>query len=761
MNKNNADRPKAKGYEMRYRILGAFLVLYLFVIYGKVLHTMFVDGDRWRAIGETLHKNETEQLPPIRGRILAADGRILAITAPYYRIYVDFQSDPIVNLKAKDEKERRDSMMRILDTMAYYVTKKFSLPNRPLDAKKLKARWLKGYENKSRYVSLIGYDISYLELQELYNMPPFGMHEQSQIIEKGKKGSKKYKQIVKRKKVYGPMRRSIIKEEKAKRMNPFGSLASRTIGNVYGATEQGGVSSGKYGLELYYDSLLKGDPGLANKIYAAGRRLGNTLIEPTNGADVYSTLDMDMQSIVEEELRNKLIETNAESGSVILMEVKTGKIKAVSNLRQQGEGRYTEAMNYAMADMSEPGSTFKVPSMIVALDEGIVRPEDIVDVGNGVMMIGGRRITDHNAHRGGYGKITAAQCIWYSSNLGVAKIIMGHYSNKPDAFVEALRRTGIADSLGLEVPGAGTAKVPKSNEMPYWSASTLATMTYGYATKVPPINTLALYNALANDGKMMRPYMVSKVVKEGKTLLQKEPEVIRDSVCKHNTLMAVRQMLSDVVKKGTGRPANSKIVNISGKTGTSKLWDNASRSYGGGHQLTFCGYFPSEDPQYSCIVVVRKPRGVPPSGGGISGVVLKNIAEKLYAMKEPYTLEQVSADFVPALIPQVQGGSQEQIKSVLRKLNIPIVGLETSSEKDANWARAYVQDQQIRLEKMAKESRGIVPNVVGLSASDATYLLQHMGLRVKAEGFGRVVAQSIPAKSSYKKGQSISISLAM
>ncbi len=716
-----------------YRIVGAIMILVLLVVFAKVLKTIFVEGDKWRAIGETLHRPEPVDLAPIRGNIYAADGRAVAITAPYYRLYFDFQAEPIKLLKP-------DSLNKLLDTLALSISRKLSTSSESIRPADLKKNWRQGMAKKSRYWPVINKDISYLQMKELYDMPPLAA-----VPRKG----------------LGPIPRSIRPEEKAKRMMPFGSLGSRTIGSVYGSMDEG-LSQGKNGIELHYDSLLRGEIGKGSRIYVGGRRILNTIDPPKRGCDVYTTLDMDMQSIVEVELRNKLEEVMGESGTAILMEVATGQIKAITNLQRTASGGYIEAKNYAVSDMSEPGSTFKTVSMMVALDAGVVHPNDIIETGNGLFSVGKRVVRDHNAHKGGYGSITAAQTIWYSSNVGVSKIILKGFAHDPDKYVEAVRRTGITDKLDLEIPGEAPAVVRKRADNPdRWYGTTLAWMSFGYETQIPPIHTLAFYNAIANGGRMMRPYFVTKVMDKGEVIRENKPTVLRDSICKRSTLLAIQDMLTNVVAKGTGAPVKSPTVNISGKTGTAQISQGKGGYHAGGtmHLVSFCGYFPTENPRYTCMVVVRGPRGVYPSGGGVSGAVVRQIAEKLLAIQEPEPFDTVSPLPNIKLLPWVSAGQREPIVSTLQALKVPIKDVSASGK--SRWIRPTEENEKIGLRVMSQAQRGVMPNVIGLSAQDALYMLQLSGLKVRTNGWGHVVRQSINYGTKVSQGQTVVIDLSM
>ena len=360
------------------------------------------------------------------------------------------------------------------------------------------------------------------------------------------------------------------------RQKPFGTLASRTIGDIYGEIEEGGTTKGKNGLELQYDSLLRGQAGLSSVRRVGGGWTNVIEVDPVDGMDIRTTIDINIQDITEKSLVDKLKAIDAESGTAVVMEVETGEIKAITNMGRIREGVYGETKNHAVADEIEPGSTFKVASIMVALEDGLCNPGDTVDVGNGIYMYKGARMTDHNMNKGGYGRISVEQAIWYSSNIGVAKTILKGYSDNPTKFVEGLYRIGMNADLRLEIPGAGRAKIRRPDDTTrYWSKTTLPWMSFGYETQVPPINTLAFFNAIANNGKMVRPMFTKEILHNGKTVQSFSTEVINSSICSDHTLALIKDMLLGVVEKGTGKAVHSDIVRIAGKTGRCLPYERA------------------------------------------------------------------------------------------------------------------------------------------------------------------------------------------
>ena len=445
-------------------------------------------------------------------------------------------------------------------------------------------------------------------------------------------------------------------------------------------------------------------------------------VEPVPGLDIRTTIDINIQDITEKSLLDMLKSVDAASGTAVVMEVATGEVKAITNMGRLSEGVYGEDTNHAVGDATEPGSTFKVASIMVALEDGVCQPTDTVDVGNGVYMYKRNRMTDHNNNKGGYGRIAVEQAIWYSSNIGVAKTILKGYEDNPMKYWEGLRRIGLMEDLRLDIPDAVRARIRRpDDENNPWSKTTLPWMSFGYETMIPPIYTLAFYNAIANDGRMVRPFFVKELMRDGKTVELFQPEVIRESICSERTLAIVRDMLLGVVEKGTGKDAHSDVVRIAGKTGTAQIASGGVYRRAG-HQVAFCGYFPADAPKYSCIVLIRQPRIGYPSGGRMAGGVLKAIAEKIYATRTAVDVRSIERDSTAVMEPRVKGGDMRD-----------------------------VEDASLRA--------GLVPRVVGMGAKDAVYLMERAGLRVSLSGAGRVVRQSILPGQRARAGQSVVLTL--
>ncbi|MDH6342184.1 cell division protein FtsI (penicillin-binding protein 3) [Parabacteroides sp. PFB2-12] len=676
--------------------------------------TAFVEKDKWIAVGESQKRPDRLVLPG-RGNIYSAEGKLMATSVPRYNLYIDFRADGF----------KPEVFQQSLDSLSYYLANKL----KDKTAAGYKTHLQNGLKGKSRQFPICRQRVSYADLKEIKTYPFLRLNRN----------------------VSGFYTKEMVQREK-----PFGTLASRTIGDIYGELEATGVSKGKNGLELKYDSLLRGEAGLSSVRRVGGSWTNVTEIEPIDGMDVWTTIDIDIQDFTEKALVDKLKEIDAESGTAVVMEVATGEIKAITNMGRIREGVYGETKNHAVADETEPGSTFKVASIMVALEDGVCQPGDSVDTGNGLYMIAGQRMTDHNLNRGGYQTITVEKAIWVSSNIGVSKTILDGYADKPEKFVEGLYRIGMNADLDLEIPGSGKSKIRMPNvDRSNWSKTALPWMSIGYETQILPIQTLTFYNAIANGGKMMRPYFTREITNQGKVVEKFSPTVLIPSICSKKTLAIVQDMLLGVVENGTGTDVRSNMIRIAGKTGTAQIASGGVYRTAG-HQVSFCGYFPADDPQYSCIVVIRQPRIGYPSGGTMSGVVVKNIAERIYAHQMSFDLRKIDRDSMAVMTPHVKGGDRKAVEQVLRRLDVKA----ETGEPETDWVVAVAEGEkeEVVLKDLAV-SNGKVPRVIGMGAKDAIYLLEQAGLQVHLSGVGKVISQSIQPGQQAVRGQTVTLQL--
>lgn len=717
---HKGNEPKSNRILLSYFIVVLLLGALAVCILVWAFDTAFVEREKWMKVAET-QKRPNRLVLPGRGNIYSADGKLMATSVPRYYMYLDFQAEGFKVDSFYNGKNNN------VDSLAYCLS--HLLKDRTPSA--YKAHLVNGQKSKkqSRQYLIYAGQVSYTDLKAIKKFPFIRL---------------------------GANRSGFYTREMVRRQKPFGTLASRTVGDIYGEIETEGVTKGKNGLELQYDTLLRGQPGLNAVRRIEGRWTDVAEIEPVHGMDLVTTININIQDITEKSLVDMLKEIDAESGTAVVMEVSTGEIKAITNMERIREGVYTETKNHAVADEIEPGSTFKVASMMVALEDGVCQPGDSVDVGNGVFMYKGARMTDHNWNKGGYGMITAEKAIWYSSNIGVAKLILKGYNNNPSKYVDGLYRIGMTADLHLEIPGAGRAKIkhPKDSAR-YWSQLSLPWMSFGYETQIPPIQSLAFFNAIANDGKMMRPMFTKEIRKNGEVQQRFSSEVIKSSICSGKTLKIIQGMLLGVVEKGTGAPVFSEAVRIAGKTGTAQIASGGVYRTSG-HQVSFCGYFPADDPQYSCIVVIRRPRIGYPSGGTMSGGVVKSIAEKIYATHTVVDVRKMQRDSMAVALPTVMAGDYKALEKVMDKLDVNY----SSREVNTNWVQAssQVEKKSVLLSDQTIRD-GLVPNVSGMGAKDAIYLMEQAGLRVNLSGAGRVVSQSISSGQRVVKGQTVLLTL--
>ena len=691
-------------------VLSALLMIPILLSAGK---TIIKEGDFWRSQGAK-SKIDSLIVKPNRGNILACDGKLLASSIPSYKLYMDFAAKGF----------SKDTLDKYIDVLSDSLTTIYDNKSK----EEIKKHILAGYHKKSRWYLLDTKKISYTELKRVRNFPYF---KQGANIS----GLSAYEQVSRKK--------------------PFGSLASRTIGGLYGETDKGGSS----GLEMKYDSLLRGKPGISSRQKIAGKYRSVNEIDPVDGLDIKTTIDIDIQDITESVLQNKLLQVDAERGCAVVMEVQTGEVRAISNLKRMENGAYAETENFAVSSQTEPGSTFKVASVIAALEDGVIDTSYKVDTENGIWKIKGKEMKDHNWNKGvGYGQISIAQAIWHSSNIGISKMIYEHYDKKPERFVERIYAMGLNQPIDLEIPGAGKPKIKHpSDPSAKWSGTTLPWMSIGYETEMPPIYTLTFYNAIANNGKMVKPFFVKAICKDGDEIKKFKTETLNSSICSQGTLNKVQRMLIDVVEKGTAEAARSENFQIAGKTGTAQV-NYGKKGVSKSHQLTFCGYFPADAPKYTCIIVVWNPSSkVYPSAGSICGPVFKNIAERIYAQSPLLQSEPKDiCDTFNIQMPITKDGKRKELQLVLDKLNLPYTLLNGADSEEWTFSEAQKNNINMRAQKIYANT---VPNTIGMGARDAVYILENKKLKVRISGKGRVTSQSIAPGKIINEGDIIQLNL--
>jgi cell division protein FtsI (penicillin-binding protein 3) len=450
-----------------------------------------------------------------------------------------------------------------------------------------------------------------------------------------------------------------------------------------------------------------------------------------------------MQDICEKALVDELKAIDASVGVAILMEVKTGEIKAIVNMGRADDGQYYEMRYSAISDMMEPGSTFKTASIMVALDDGKFTPHTRVNTGNGQMKMYDRVMRDHNYNRGGYGDIDVTRILEVSSNIGVSYLIDKHYHDNPQKFVDGLKRMSIDQPLNLQIAGEGAPNIKGPKDGKYFAKTTLPWMSIGYETQLPPLNILTFYNAIANNGTMVQPLLVKEVVKNGEVIKSFSTEVINKKICSDKTLAQIREILRKVVSEGLAKPAGNSRFPVAGKTGTAQISQGAAGYKSGRtmHMVSFCGYFPADAPQYSCIVSIQNPRIGYASGGVMAGGVFGKIAERVYAKNLSFDVSH-AIDSVGVHAPAIKAGDSREAQLVLDRLDVP-------DEKQ------LLADNKARKEV----AMNIVPNLIGMGAKDAVYELERRGMKVRLSGVGRVKSQSVPSGNQVVKGQTVALEL--
>ena len=564
-----------KNIMTRYFFVVLVMGLLGIAIVVKAAIIMFAERQYWQDVADRFIK-ENVTVKPNRGNILSSDGKLMASSLPEYRIYMDFKAGGVT----------KDTMLvNHMNEICEGLHKIF--PDK--SAAEFKSHLQKGRKKGSRNYLIYPRRISYIQYKEAKRLPVFNLN--------------KYK---------GGFHEQVYNQRK----KPFGSLAARTLGDLYADTAQGA----KNGIELAFDTILKGRDGLTHRQKVMNKYLNIVDVAPIDGCDLITTIDVGMQDICEKALVDKLKELNATVGVVVLMEVATGEVKAIVNMTQGRDGEYYEVRNNAISDMLEPGSTFKTASIMVALEDGKITPDYIVDTGNGQKPMHGRVMKDHNWHRGGYGKLTVTEILGVSSNVGTSSIIENFYGSNPQKFVDGLKRMSIDQPLHLQISGEGKPNIRGPKER-YFSKTTLPWMSIGYETQVPPINILTFYNAIANNGVSIRPKFVKAAVRDGEVIKEYPTEIINPKICSDKTLAQIREILRKVVGEGLAKPAGSKQFHVSGKTGTAQVSQGVAGYKTGrtNYLVSFCGYFPAEAPKYSCIVSIQKP-GLPASGGLMSGL---------------------------------------------------------------------------------------------------------------------------------------------
>lgn len=691
-------------------ILKKIYIIYLLIILagllviGKVAYIQFFEGKELREEAKrvSLRYDEVEAY---RGNICTTDGSLLATSVPIFEIRLDVASPLIPN---------RDFTNNI-DSLSSHLSRLFQDHYKGYYKNKLTRARSEG----DRYF-LLKRNVTYAQLKELKKFP---------IFRRGK------------------YRGGLIAIPKTSREKPHQLLAFRTIG-----WDKPGEDN-DVGLEAAYSKYLKGSSGrrLVQRIGNGSWRPVNPdiEIEPKSGWDIITAIDINLQDVAENALLRQLKLHKADHGCAILMEVNTGYIKAIANLGRNKDGEYHEDYNYAIGEATEPGSTFKLASMLVALEDEKVILEDTIETGDGWTMYHGETMQD--VHKIANGRIPVKEVFWHSSNVGVSKIITQHYADNPQEYIDGIRSLHLHEPLDLEISGEGKPLI-KDTENEKWSLLTLPWMSVGYEVKVTPLQLATLYNAIANDGKMMRPRIAKEIREAGKTIKHFKPEVIDHSIVSSETLEKAKILLEGVVKEGTAKTLDNAFYKIAGKTGTAQIAVPHKGYNKRDYIASFVGYFPADNPAYTCIVVINAPRSGEYYGSRVAGPVFKDIADKVYAMQ--LDIHRTDKKFVRTNLPTNESGHSKELRKVFATLDLPM----QSNVLQAPWARSYVSNDTIILQNQ-QYSKAVIPDLRGLKARDAVYLVEKTGAKASIKGHGEVYRQSVKPGSTIRKNMTVTLHL--
>lgn len=699
-------------FKARVMLVYLFMVAFGVAIAVKLFTIQLVEGDKWIAKAGTV-ATTYRVVEPDRGHIYSEDGRLLATSVPEYEVRMDMVPDGLT----------QEVFMQHVDSLAWHLSNLFG----DRTPQEYRRDLVDARHRKERY-HLLRRKADHLQAQQLRAFPIFRL---------------------------GRYKGGLITEKRTVRVRPFGRLAARTVGYVL---RDSGATA--IGLEGGYDQHLKG---------VTGRRLERRLtggvwmpmeggegVDPVPGSDIHTTIDINLQDVADAALEAQLQKHGAQYGCVVVMEVATGYIKAISNLTRRNDSTYVEDLNYAIGHATEPGSTFKLASLMVGLEEGLIKATDTVDTRRGQVRYHDRIMKD--SHEGGHGRITVQRSFELSSNTGISQAVYKAYQKEPRKFIEGLRAFGIAEPTGVQIPGEPMPVLRGPGEKG-WSGVSLPWMSIGYEVAITPLQTLAFYNAVANNGRLMQPQLVDRVSRNGRTVRRMEPVVLRERICSKSTIDVVHGMLQGVVDSGTATNLRAAHFSIAGKTGTAQI-AKAQAGYKGqgvSYQASFVGYFPADAPKYSCIVVVNGPTMSGYYGNVVAGPIFKEIADKIYSNRLELQRETRLADRVGPLTPVSLSGHSADLRLAFAALQVPL-----QVQGEAEWVTTQAGDSMVTLLPRAIPSDALdrVPNVLGMGLKDALYILENRGLRVRFQGSGMVRQQSLPPGTRLRQGATIHIELA-
>lgn len=689
--------------KIKRRAVLIYLVMILLSIgvVSRTIYTQVFESSKWSAEKYKIIKTEVVNAP--RGNIYSDDYSLLATSIPEYEVHWDSKmvSKSFFN-KNIDELSTKLSDLFNDKTAAEYQ------------------RLLRSYKSKGTQYGLIRRKVDYNQLKLLKTFPIF---EENRLIS------------------------GFIYSQTNKRQKPFKRLAERTIGYDR-------KNSKSVGLEGAFNFYLKGQDGEVLKQKLAGNEwMPIREIESKPGKDIVTTLNIRFQDIAENALENCLVRHDADYGSLVLMEVQTGEIKAIVNLKKNEDETLIEDYNYAIAELSDPGSTFKLASLIAGLEDGFFKTKDSVNTYNGIHQFYDRFMND--TKKGGYGKLSLADAFVKSSNVGISKLVVEYYSKNPAQFVDRLYSMGLNEPLDILISGESSPNIlhPKGNKS-NWSGTTLPWMSIGYGIEMTPLQILSFYAAIANDGKRMRPFFVKSIQENGKIEKEIKPQVINPSICSKTTIDIVKEMMLNVVENGTAENLKNDKYKIAGKTGTAQLLIEGIYSKQR-HQSSFVGYFPADQPKYACIVVVKDPKKNGFYGGEVAGPVFKELADYVFA--NDLSLIETNKQYAEQT-PISKDGNKAKLQEVYKAIEVKTNAQEIQSD----WVLTYAKEDRIELKTRNIEDdivKNKMPNLVGMPIQDVLFLLENYGLDVMFSGRGAVKSQSITKGSRIQKGQKIFLEL--
>lgn len=694
-----------KSILIRVRIAFLGVVIFAVCVVAKISHIQLVEGEKWKRMADEI-MFDYKTVKATRGNIYSDNGSLLATSLPFYRVAMD----PTHATKEMFDKNIDSLALRL--SQYFRDRSKSDYKNMISDARKASKRYL--VINRKR--------INYQAKKEMTSWPLFRE---------------------------GRYKGGVIFEKTDIRYNPFTDLSKRTIGFV---NEDGAGA----GLEKSFNEALGGQNGeaLFQKI-AGGTWMpvfdGND-VKAIDGNDIQTTIDINLQDVAETSLHRHMALHDADEGTVVVMEVETGHVKAISNLTRVGKDNYQEKFNHAVGGSFEPGSTFKLVTMMALLEDTDVELTDSIATGDGVYQLYREKVRDHEA--GGYGTISVRRSFEVSSNIAMAKLANKYFGTKPDNFLKHIDQLRLSKPLGLQINGETIPKFKRPTDKD-WSGITIPWMAYGYGLEISPLQTLTLYNAIANDGKMIKPIFVTAVRQADNTVKDFETEVMNSKICSNSTLKKLQNLLESVVENGTAKNLKNANYKIAGKTGTAQILENGR--YTRKYITSFVGYFPAHAPKYTAIVVVKNPKGVYQYGNNVAGPVFKEITDNIYS--RDIALHTAMAKVADPqgekdkAFPVIRAGLQEDLNVITDELDIAVTG-----ETEEEWVKAARNGNSVLWNKNVV-SRERVPDVTGMTFRDALFLLESSGLRVIHQGIGRVKEQSLTPGAKVSKGSRIFIKL--